>query len=134
MNDSLGPTPHPPATAIPKGLNRTKVLGERLKDARLKASITQEELQEAAGLCETIRQAEEGQSPLTWEQAVEAAIILNVSLDYLAGAQNDEPVTAPSATLGEKIKAARLRLGMSQRQMAEAIGLETISKLRTMIR
>ena len=78
----------PMATRSPRGKGKTfaEVFGERLKAARDRRKLTQEEVAEAAGLqASRLSEYESGRLAPQLERAAKLAAALGVSLDELVG-------------------------------------------------
>ena len=75
-------------------MSALKIFGRRLREARKRANLDQAELGELLGLGRgAISMVETNRNGLTWERAVDAAKVLNVSLDFSAGLV-DDPISA----------------------------------------
>ena len=99
-------------------------LAHRLKEARTASGMTQQQLAQALSPKvgnSMISQVERGNAALRWEHIVQAAQLLNVSLDDLAGTQ-PKGHAEPSTGFGENLRAARLARNMTQEALAQALG------------
>ncbi|GAW91066.1 helix-turn-helix domain-containing protein [Calderihabitans maritimus] len=95
------------------------VTGEKLKLVREGRNLTIEELAEISEVpAESIRRFEEGTAQPTLEQLEKLSEALNVTIRYFL-----ERSTGRSTTLGERVRAARKKQGMSITVLAERAGV-----------
>lgn len=98
-------------------------IGERIKQERKKAGITQKELSEMTHIAEiTIRQYEAGKYKPKQEYLKTLANVLEVSPDYLAYGKEVSCETQEQ-TVGDRIRAYRQSIGLSQAAFGRKIGV-----------
>lgn len=73
----------------------------RLREIRKQRGVTQFELSKFINVHpQRISEVEHGKGDIKFKQAIKAAQFLNVSLDDLAGIQNQKPATGQTARVG----------------------------------
>lgn len=101
------------------------LFGERIKELRKSHRLTMKKLGELIGVAQnTVSNWENGKRQPDYGTLTFLAEYFNVSTDYLLGkdATTERPSTTPSI-FGERLKNLRLEKGLSQREIAEHLGL-----------
>lgn len=90
-------------------MNKDNIFGKRIKELRINANLTQQQLGASVGLSkQAINDIENGRRETKLSRALELAKLFNTNVEYLAGYESQEAASEPVHALRSQYSAAAL--------------------------